>query len=117
LLQWNSPCPGHIFDSNKRFERTYQYASGAAFRLARYIQATIVSIDEIDIGVPRRAKQHSISQRAAGGRVRCQIALAKVCFNFYYPSGMNSPAFAAHQDLAEQLATHAYRIARIKLPG
>lgn len=54
---------GHSFHTGERLESAKEDASRLTLGLARNIQTVMISIDEIDVGVPGRPKQDGIAQR------------------------------------------------------
>ncbi len=48
---------GHGLDARNGFERSKKHTARAPFRLARDIQAVVIAVDEINVGVARRARR------------------------------------------------------------
>jgi len=47
---------GHFIDSGERFEGAYQHGAGFTFRFAGNVEAIVIAIDEINVGVAGRSK-------------------------------------------------------------
>jgi len=73
--------PSHGLDSRQRLQCAEQDASRLTLRLAGNIQAIMVPVDKVDVGVTRRSEQYGIAQGAAGGGVSRRIVDAKVSFD------------------------------------
>src|SRR5271166_5640234 len=71
----------------------------------------MVAVDEIHVGVPRRAEEHRIAWSETCIRVRGGIVLAEVRFVLDDPAGEQLPAFATDEQFAQQLASHDNRVA------
>ena len=53
-VNFGSASLSHFFYARKRFERANQNRPGAAFRLARDVEAVVISVDEVNIGMAGR---------------------------------------------------------------
>ena len=73
---------GHFLHAGERFEGAEQNASGTAFGLAGDIEAVVVAVDEVNVGVARRPEQNRGAGGVAGGGVGGGIVLAEVGFDF-----------------------------------
>src|ERR1700683_1155787 len=56
-LQCEVASPRHFLDAEERFEGAEQNRARLAFALAGNVQAVVVAVDEIDVGVAGRAEQ------------------------------------------------------------
>lgn len=68
----------------------------------------MIAIDEIDVGIARRAEQHGIARGIAGGGVSSGIAGSEVSFDFDDACRETNGVFA-QQDFAEKGASYADR--------
>jgi hypothetical protein len=108
---------GHFFYAGERFQGAEQDASGLAIGFAGDVEAVVSAIDEIDVGVAGWAEEHGIAGGEAGGGVGGGIVLAEVSFDFDDAGGEgDSPTFA-NQDLAQEFAGDAARIAGVEGAG
>jgi len=73
--------PSHFFDTGEGLEGTEKNGSCLAFGLAGYIQAVMVAVDEIDVGVAGRPEQHRGAGRVARGGMGGGIVFAEVGFD------------------------------------
>ena len=78
----NAAGASHFFDSRERFERTKEDASGFALGFAGNVQAVVVSVDEVDVGVARRPEEDGVAKSASGGGVGSGVCFAEVSFEF-----------------------------------
>ena len=106
----DSASVGHLFDAKERFEGAKEYAAGFAFALAGDVQAVVIAVDEVNVGVAGRAEEHGIAGGIAGGGVGSGIVLSEVSFDFDDAGGEAERAFA-DEDFAEKLAGYAARVA------
>jgi hypothetical protein len=63
----------HELDPANRFCRAKQYAAGLTIGKARYVEAPMISIYEINVSVPRWAKQNVVTRSTARRWVRSRI--------------------------------------------
>ena len=102
---------GHFFYAGERFEGAEQDASGAAFGFAGDVEAVVVAVDEIDVGVAGWAEEDGIAGGEAGGGVGGGIVLAEIGFDFDDAGGEGGSAAFTNQHLAQEFASDATRIA------
>jgi hypothetical protein len=86
-MQFETAGLRHFVDSGQRFQGSKENAPRQALRLARHIQAIMIAVDEVHIGMAGRTKYDCIAQSLAGGGMCGGISLAQVSFNFNDPSG------------------------------
>ena len=68
------------------------------------------SVDQVDVGMPARAKQHLGSRGQSAKRMRSGIFMRQVGLDFDDPPG----PIAVNEGLAENLACHVYGRALVK---
>src|SRR5271156_3122647 len=73
-----SAIPRHGPQTADGLQRPEQDAARSALPLAGNVQAKIHAVNEIDVGVARRSKEHSVSCRLARKSVRRSVCLTKV---------------------------------------
>jgi len=56
----------------------------------------VIPIDEINIGIARRSKQHSITGCASGKRMSRRVVFPQVGFDFYNPRREKMPGSASY---------------------
>jgi hypothetical protein len=78
---------GHCFDSNQRLQGTEQHAARLALRLTRHVEAVVVTVDEVDVGVTGRPEQYRRPAGITRGGVSRRIILAEIGFDFYDATG------------------------------
>lgn len=71
----------------------------------------MVAVDEIDVGVTGRAEKYGIAQGSTCGGVSSRIVDAEVGFDLDDTSGQLRVAGISDEDLAQELAGYAARIA------
>src|SRR5215468_10073895 len=79
------------------------------------------AIDEIDVRMARRSKQHLVPLGLPGSRVRCEIALAEIDLDFDDAS-RTPPLFCTigqctNENFAQQLSCYDPRVTRVELLG
>src|SRR5690349_11308108 len=75
------------------------------------------TVDKVNVSVSRRPPEHSIARRVSCCGMRGQIARAQVSFHFNDASRKPLASFAAHNQLAQQLASHHAWIAIKESPA
>lgn len=102
----------HLVDPGKRFDGTEKDAPRLAFGLAGDVQTIIISVDEVDVRVARRAEEDRIPQGASGGRVGGRIIFAEIGFNLDDTGGKPSGRITAvaDQDSPQQSTCYVPRI-------
>src|SRR5580658_3300634 len=103
--------PRHLFNAAQRLDCAEQHASSLSVALARHIQAVMIAIDEVNVGVAGRAEQDGSAGGVAGGGVGGGIVFPEVSFDFDDASSEKLLAALAHQHLAEEFASHRPRLA------
>ena len=103
--------PGHRCQSEHRLHGAQQHASGLSFGHAGNIQAIVIAVNEVHIGMSGRPEEDGIARRASGVSVRRWIFNSEIGFIFDDTAGEQRSSFAANQQLAEQLASYGHRIA------
>ena len=71
------------FDAGERFQGAQQNGSGLAFGFAGDVEAVVISVDEVNVGVTRWSEQHCSTGGISGGGVGGGILLSEVGFDFY----------------------------------
>ena len=105
-----APTP-HDADARNRRDGANEHAAGDASVLRHHVQATVLA-GAIDVGEPRRPKQHLGARRAAAKSVRRRIAFGQVRLRFHDAPGH----LPMRQQRAEQRRRHIARILREQLP-
>jgi hypothetical protein len=77
-LQRDISRPRHFLDALKRFERAEKNSPGLPLGLTRNVQAIVIAVDEIDVGVTGRSKQDRSAGGFAGEGVGRGIILSEV---------------------------------------
>src|SRR5579864_409127 len=104
---------GRASDSGTRLKGANQHATGGAFRLRHDVEAVMDAVNQVNIGVARRAEQDACAGRQAAVGVSGRIGGAQIGFGLDDAPG----GLAMRQDLAQQRASHLRRRARIKRSG
>ncbi len=117
LFHWYGSPSCHQFKAAQRFERANQYASRMAGRQAGHVQAVMVSVDEIDIGVSWRTEQDFIAGCLAGKCVCCGVIAAHVHLDLDDPARDLPALFPSDQDFAQQLTRYLSRVSVIETSG
>ena len=73
----------HSCHAGKGFRSTTQDAAGFALGFTGHVKAIVMSVNEVDRGVPRRAEDDGIAQGLTTGGVSCGVSLAVVGFDFH----------------------------------
>ena len=71
----------------------------------------MISINEVDVGIPGRAEQHGVAQGLASGGVRGRIFFTQIGLEFHNPASEPHVAIATDENLAEKIASDSGRIA------
>jgi len=96
-----------------RFQRSDKHAAGDAFRAGDEVKAFVHPVDQVNVGVARRAENDLRSRREASSGVGGFVFLPQVRFHFDDPRG----ALTVNQQAAKQVRCDFFRRARIKPPG
>src|ERR1700680_4335975 len=78
----HSPGVGHSLESNQRFQGTEQDGARLALALTRHVEAVVVAVDEVNVGVTGRPEQYRRAFRITRGSVSGGIVLAEIGFDF-----------------------------------
>src|SRR5271156_29576 len=100
-------CPRHLFDAAHRLDCAEQDASRVAVALARHIQAVMIAVDEINVGVAGRSVQNCSAGGVAGGGVGGGIVFPEISFDLDDAGRQTELSAVSHQHLAEEFASHA----------
>jgi len=63
-MQGDPSSASHLLDALQRFQSAEENAASFAFRLAGNVEAVVISVDEVDVGMTRRAEQNGVALRA-----------------------------------------------------
>ena len=110
-LQLNFPGTRHCSSARQRLQGAEKDASSLSLGFAGDVEAVVVAVNEINIGVTGRAEQYGIAQSPAGGGVSRRIVEAEVSFDFHDAGSEFGGAGFAEQDLAEKLSRYPAGIA------
>ena len=102
---------GHLLDARYWLQGAKENASGNAVGQAGNIQAVVIAIDEIHVGVTGRAEENGIPCRPARRGVGRRIALAEISFGFDDSAGENSARRFPEQQFPEQRPRYLPRVA------
>jgi hypothetical protein len=102
---------GHPVNAGERFEGADQDASGLAFGFAGDIEAVVIAIDEIDIGVTGRAEEDGVAGGASDGGVGRGVVCAEISFHFDDAAREVNLLVGADEEFTEKIAGDAARIA------
>ncbi len=80
--QNDAPCLRHFWDAYERLEGADQNASGFAFGLTRDVQAVMIAVDEVDVGMTGRPEEHGVAGGIASGGVGSGVVFAEISFDF-----------------------------------
>ena len=97
---------GHLLDAGHRLQGPKQHASRDSVRQAGDVQAIVIAIDEVHIGVTGRAEEDGIPRRPARGRVRRCIVFSEIRLGFDNSSRQNSASRFPDQQFPEQRPRH-----------
>ncbi len=114
ILDFEAAGPGHYFDAGERFEGAEKNAAGAALGFAGDVEAVVIAVDEVDVGVAGGAEEDGIAGGAAGGGVSCGVVFSEVGFDFDDAGGERIASAIADEDFAEEFAGHAAGIAVVE---
>jgi hypothetical protein len=105
---------GHLVDAGERLEGAKEDAAGFAIRLAGDVEAIVIAVDEVNVGVARRAEKNGGSSGVAGGGVRGEIVFAEIGFDLDDAGGKMEWAIVAKKDFAQEVAGDAARVAGVE---
>jgi len=96
----------HFLCAEERFERAEEDRSGLAFRLTGNIQAVVIAVDEIDVGVAGWAEENGGAGGIASSGVGGGIGFSEIGLNLDDAAEKgNFPV--PHEHLAEEVAGDA----------
>jgi len=101
----------HVLDARERFEGTEEDRSCFTLALTRNVQAVMVAVDEVNIGVAGRSEKDRSAGGVASGGVGGGVVLAEVSFDFDDPGGEAKFSGVADEDFAEKFASYAAGVA------
>jgi hypothetical protein len=101
----------HFFNANQRLQRAKQNGTCLAFPFTGNIQAIVIAVYEIDVGISGRPEEDGSAGGVAGGGMGRGIALSEVGLDLYDAGRKIVLSRAAHQNLAQQFARYPSRIA------
>jgi hypothetical protein len=85
---------GHFGYASDRFQSAEEHASGASVGLAGDVQTVVISINEVDVRIARRAKQNGVAGGFTSGGVRGGIFFSEVSLDFDDPPDKPGKALA-----------------------
>lgn len=97
---------GHLLDAGKWFEGAEKDAPRTSHGLAGNIQAIVIAIDEVNVGVAGWSENHGVSWRVACGGVGGWVINPQVGFNFNYAGSETRCVRPAYQDFSEKVARY-----------
>lgn len=106
-MQGDAASFGHFGDAGKRLEGANQNAARFAFWFAGDIEAIVIAVDEIDIGVAGRSEEDGGTGGVAGRGMGGRIIPAEVGFDFYDAGRKGASWCGANQQLAQKAASDA----------
>jgi hypothetical protein len=118
-VDFNASGFSHFFYARNWFQGPDQNASRLAFRLAGNIEAVMISVNEVHVGVTGRSEQYGGAGGVSGGRMGGSILDAKVSFGFNDASRERGLRFLpnvllSNQHLAQKFTRHPAWIATEK---
>jgi len=97
----------HVCDAEEGFEGAEENGSGLALAFAGDVEAVVVAVDEINVGVAGRTEQDRGAGSIACESVGRGIVFPQVGFDFDDAGGDGKGAVAADKDLAEKGARYS----------
>ena len=107
--------PRHRFDSLERFHGPEKHSTRDSIGETGNIQAVVISIDEINIGVTGRAKQDGIAAGEAGEGMSRGVSRSQVSLDLHDARREKILAVAADENLPQQFPADTARIAIVKV--
>jgi len=105
---------GHFVDAGERLEGADQDGASFAFGLTGDIEAIVIAVDEVDVGVPGRSEKNGGAGGVAGGGVGGGIEFSEVGFNFDDAGREVEGTVVAEENLTEEGASDAAGIAGVE---
>ena len=109
--EWDSSGACHFFDAEERIEGAEKNGTCFAFALTGHVQAVVVTVDKINVGIAGRSEQNGVAGCVAGGGVGGGIVLSEVGLDLDDAGHPTQLPVVTDQNLSEQFAGHAPRIA------
>lgn len=103
--------PRHFLDALQRFQSAEKHSPGLSVGLTRHVQAIVVAVDEVNVGVAGWSEQHRSAGGLADERVGSGVILSKVSLDLDDAASQARLSAVTHQHLAKKFAGHAPRIA------
>src|SRR5271165_548821 len=110
----NPACPRHLLDPGQRLDGAEEHAARLALRLTGNVQAVVIAVDEVDVGVSGRPKQHGVARGKSGGGMRSRIFFPQIGFDLNDAGCEARAGIVPHQHLAQKLTRHPPRRPREK---
>ena len=98
------------------FHSAQKNASRKALRHTGNVQAIVITINKVHVGMTRGPEEDKIARGAPVVSVGGRIFFSKVGFIFNDAANEERPSFTADEQLAQQLAPHDNRISIEKCP-
>jgi len=102
---------GHFFHSGQGLQGAKEDRPGLALRFAGHVQAIMVPIDEVDVGMTGGTEEHGIAQGGTGGGMSGWIIGAEISFDFNYACDEWAGFGVSDEDLAQKLRGDAAGVA------
>ena len=110
-FELNFSGAGHFLNALEGFKGAEKNRPGFTFVLACDVEAIVIAVDEINIGMAGGAEQDRSAGSVAGGGVGRGIELSEVGFDFD-DAGGETWGSVAYQDFADEFESHTTGIAR-----
>jgi len=111
IMNFDATVPGHFVYAGERFEGAEQNASGFACGFAGHVEAVVIPVNEVDVGVTGWSEEHGSAGGVAGGRVGGGVVLAEVGFDFDDAGGAAVWSGVTDENFAQEFAGYAARTA------
>ena len=105
---------GHCVDAGERLEGAKEDAAGFAVWLAGDVEAIVIAVDEVDIGVARRAEKNGGAGGVASGGVSSEVVFSEIGFDFDNASREMEWAIVAEENFAKEGPGHAAGVAGVE---
>src|SRR5690349_9014713 len=105
-IEGDATFVSHVSNSDQRFGCPKKYSARYAIGQTGDIQAVMIAVNEIDVGVSRRTEKHVVARGAASGRVSGGVILAEVGFHFHNACRQELFPFPPNQQLTKQVWSH-----------
>ena len=112
LLHLDVSSSRHFFNALKRLDGAEKNSPGLAFAITRYVEAIVIAVDEINVGVAGRSEENRVARGLASIGVRGGIVLSEVSLDLDDPARQPPLPALPNQHLAQQLASYTPRTAR-----